>query len=196
MHEPRRPDWQQDVNEGLGIIASRSQSLNRFMSAYTQLTKLPPPRFREFRIAECVRRVANLETRLKIKVKQGPDIMIRADPDQLEQVMINLLRNAVEAAQESSGSVEIGWSLLEAPPAWCEIWVEDDGPGLTNPSNLFVPFYTTKPNGSGIGLALSRQITEGLHGTLTLENRNPGPGCRAVCRLPLNKNYPIETTSV
>jgi signal transduction histidine kinase len=164
------------------------------MSAYTQLTRLPPPRFREFRIADCIRRVASLETRAKLKIRQGPDITIRADADQLEQVMINLVRNAVEAVHESDGGVEIGWSVSDASPGACEIWVEDEGPGLTNPANLFVPFYTTKANGSGIGLALSRQIAEGHYGTLTLENRNPGPGCRAVFRLPMTGRSMLATS--
>jgi signal transduction histidine kinase len=188
LQEPRLPDWDQDLRQGLGIIESRSQSLNRFMSAYTQLTKLPPPRLRDVRISECVRRVASLEMRTKVSVKPGPDLSIKADPDQLEQLLINLVRNAAEAVAESNGSVEISWSWVEGSLSWCEIWVDDDGPGLTNATNLFVPFYTTKPNGSGIGLALSRQIAEAHLGTVTLENRLPGPGCRATCRLPMQRN--------
>jgi nitrogen fixation/metabolism regulation signal transduction histidine kinase len=185
LNEPRMSDWDQDLREGLGVIASRSQSLNRFMSAYTKLTKLPPPTLREVHVAECVRRVANLETRIKVILKPGPDITIRADADQLEQLLINLVRNAAEAVEGTAGLVEIGWSSVEGASPWCEIWVDDEGRGLSNTSNVFVPFYTTKPNGSGIGLALCRQIAEGHLGTVTLENRVPGPGCRAVCRLPL-----------
>jgi signal transduction histidine kinase len=112
----------------------------------------------------------------------GPDLLIQADGDQLDQILINLLRNAVDAAQETGGSVEVGWNRNGS---YVEVWVRDEGPGLSNTSNLFVPFFTTKPGGSGIGLVLSRQIAEAHGGTLTLENRKNSPGCEARLRLPL-----------
>ena len=118
-------------------------------------------------------------------MQQGPGLVIRADGDQLEQLLINLLHNGIEAATETRGRVRVGWRRLDGLPDLLELWVEDDGPGLSNTSNLFVPFFTTKPGGSGIGLVLSRQIAEAHGGTLTLENRQAARGCRATLRLPL-----------
>jgi signal transduction histidine kinase len=116
-----------------------------------------------------------------VYVERGPAVTLQGDADQLEQLLINLLRNAVDAALETRGGVGIGWKV-NGP--WIEVRIEDEGPGIANPDNLFVPFYTTKPKGTGIGLALSRQIAEAHGGTLTLENRRPGPGCEALLRLP------------
>lgn len=183
---PQRDRWPEDLPEdlqrGLSIISARAESLTRFMSAYAKLAKLPPPTLRPLEIGPWIRRLAGLETRLTIAVLPGPEITLSADRDQLEQLLINLLRNAVDAAQETHGGVLVGWNntgnLLE-------IVVEDEGPGLSNTANLFVPFFTTKPQGSGIGLALSRQIAENHGGTLTLENRPEAMGCVARLRLPL-----------
>jgi two-component system nitrogen regulation sensor histidine kinase NtrY len=111
--------------------------------------------------------------------------MLRADPDQLEQLVINLVRNAVDAALESSGGVEVGWGVTPSSTDRLEVWVADEGPGLTSTGNLFVPFFTTKPSGSGIGLVISRQIAEAHGGSLTLENRPDRQGCRASLLLPL-----------
>src|SRR5262249_295604 len=107
---------------------------------------------------------------------------IRADGDQLEQLLINLVRNAVDATMETGGGVNVGWNKANRN---IEVWIQDEGPGLSNTSNLFVPFFTTKPGGSGIGLVLSRQIAEAHGGTLTLENRQDRRGCEARLRLPL-----------
>ena len=128
-----------------------------------------------------VARASGVETRLAVQLDPGPDLAIRADADQLEQLLINLLRNAADAALQTGGGVRIGWKT-EGP--MLILWIDDEGSGLPNPANLFVPFFTTKPGGSGIGLLLSRQIAEAHGGTLTLENR-PGRGCRAHLRLPL-----------
>ena len=119
---------------------------------------------------------------MRVTLRPGPELTIRADGDQLEQLLINLLRNAVDAAEETKGEVRVGWARNGT---YLDVWVEDDGRGLANTANLFVPFFTTKPGGSGIGLVLSRQIAEAHGGTLTLENRRPGPGCQARLRLPL-----------
>jgi signal transduction histidine kinase len=135
-------------------------------------------------VTQIVRRVAGLETRLRVEALPGPAVTLHADPDQLEQLLINLLHNAADAALETRGGVRIGWRLPRGERA-VELFVEDDGPGLPNTTNLFVPFFTTKPQGSGIGLVLSRQIAEAHGGSLSLENRADGPGCRATLRLPL-----------
>jgi two-component system, NtrC family, nitrogen regulation sensor histidine kinase NtrY len=180
--EPRPVDWQEDMQRGLDVIASRAEALNRFMGAYARLARLPQPRFQKVDIGSLVRRVAGLESRLRVTCQAGPEVAIQADADQLEQLLINVVRNAVDAALETGGEVRIGWT---AAGAHLELWVEDEGPGLSNTTNLFVPFFTTKPEGTGIGLVLSRQIAEAHGGTLTLENRRNGTGCEARLRLLL-----------
>jgi nitrogen fixation/metabolism regulation signal transduction histidine kinase len=180
--EPRPGDWQGDMERGLHVIAQRAEALNRFMGAYARLAKLPMPRLQPLEMSACVRRVVGLETRLSVALAPGPDLTVRADPDQLEQLLINLVRNAVDAALETGGTVRVGW---EKRNSHLEVVVADEGPGLTNPANLFVPFFTTKPGGTGIGLVLCRQIAEAHGGSLTLENRRDRPGCEARLRLPL-----------
>jgi signal transduction histidine kinase len=174
-------DWQDDMRRGLAVITSRSESLSRFIGAYARLAKLPRPQMQSLDVSAWIMRVVAFETRLKVAVTPGPDGSIRGDPDQLEQVLINLLRNAADASLETGGGVRVGWRHTGAA---LEVWVEDDGPGLSNTGNLFVPFFTTKPGGSGIGLVLSRQIAEGHGGSLTLENRSGARGCVARLRLP------------
>ena len=152
-------DWQEDMRRGLAVISSRSEALSRFIGAYARLAKLPRPTLAPLDVAPWIRRVVGMETRLHVDVQPGPNLVIRGDADQLEQVLINLLRNATDAALETHGGVRVGW---RKNAAYVEIQVEDDGPGLSNTGNLFVPFFTTKPGGSGIGLVL-RQIPR-LHG--------------------------------
>ncbi|MDQ6829471.1 MAG: HAMP domain-containing histidine kinase, partial [Gemmatimonadota bacterium] len=172
------------LKQGLTVIASRSESLSRFMSAYALLARLPRPRRAEMSVGEWIARVIRLETRLKIGIDEGPSVTIAADADQLEQLLINLIRNAVDATLETGGGVQVGW---ERRGGWLEVWVDDEGPGIAETSNLFVPFFTTKPEGSGIGLALSRQIAEAHEGTLSLSNHEEGPGARALLRLPIDE---------
>ena len=179
--DPLPPDWKDDAGAGLNSIASRADSLSRFLQAYTRLTKLPPPQKQDVDLASLVQRVVDLEPRLKVQVMPGPKTVIRADAAQIEQALINLVHNAVDAALETQGNVAIGWREKEG---CVEIFVQDDGPGIMNPANLFVPFFTTKPDGSGIGLPLSRQIAEAHAGSLVLTNRETGQGAQALLRLP------------
>ncbi len=180
--EPLAEDWQEDLRRGLSIIGSRAESLSRFMEGYTRLAKLPQPRFQSMQVSDWIYRVARLEVRMAVKVLPGPSLVIQADPDQLEQLLINLLRNAVDASLTTKGNVTLSW---QRTGLFLEVKVEDEGPGIANTSNIFVPFFTTKPGGSGIGLVLSRQIAEGHEGSLVLENRPTGTGCVARLRIPL-----------
>jgi len=182
----RRPlpeDWEEDARRGLAVIEARAGSLSRFMEAYAQMSRLPPPRLQPLDLGALVRRVAGLETRLSVCVLAGAELVFPADGDQIEQLLINLVRNAVDAGLETGGSVALGWTRNGS---YVEVFVRDEGPGLSNTSNLFVPFFTTKPGGSGIGLVLSRQIAEAHGGALTIENRTDGRGCEARLRLPLH----------
>jgi signal transduction histidine kinase len=179
--EVRPPDWEEDLRGGLDVIAGRAESLARFLGAYATLARLPRPRIARVAVEEWVRRVAALETRLDVRVVPGPAVTIAADGDQLDQLLINLVRNAVDAVRDSGGTVEVGWSLAGGS---VEVTVDDDGPGISETSNLFVPFFTTKPGGTGIGLALSRQIAEAHGGQISLGPR-PGHGARACVRLPI-----------
>src|SRR5216110_246222 len=179
--DPLPADWKDDASSGLNSIASRADSLSRFLQAYTRLTKLPPPQKQDVDLARLVQRVVDLEPRLDVQVVPGPKTTIRADAAQLEQLLINLVHNAADAALETRGNVAIGWREKEA---CVEIFVQDDGPGIMNPANLFVPFFTTKPDGSGIGLPLSRQIAEAHGGSLVLTNREGDQGVQALLRLP------------
>ena len=179
--QPRPPDWEEDVRRGLAVIATRSEALSRFMTAYARLAKLPAPTLAPVDINDLVRRVVGLETRIKPELQAGPELTIQADADQIEQLLINVIRNAADASLETGGGVRVGWDRQNSHLV---VWVRDDGPGLPNTSNLFVPFFTTKPGGSGIGLVLSRQIAEAHGGSLDLRNRVPGPGCDATLLLP------------
>ena len=180
--EPLPPDLGEDMRRGLAVIAARSDSLSRFTTAYARLAKLPQPKFAAVNVLSLVRRIASVETRLAVSVEPSPDLTVRADPDQLEQLLINLVHNAVDASLETGGRVSVSW---KTDGRMLDLSVADEGAGLPNPSNLFVPFFTTKPGGSGIGLVLSRQIAEAHGGTLSLENRPDRSGCRAHLRIPL-----------
>lgn len=181
----RPSDWEDDMRHGLTVIAGRSDGLARFMNAYARLARLPAPQLRPVEVGTWILRAASLDPRKQIPVIPGPDLTIQADSDQLDQVLINLVKNAVDAAMETGGGVQVGWDKRNG---FLEVWVRDEGPGIPSASNLFVPFFTTKPGGSGIGLVLSRQIAEAHGGSLSLENVTSGRGCEARLRLPLARN--------
>lgn len=193
LHREVLPDdWRDDAGRGLEVIASRAEALSRFTSSYARLARLPQPRLAPLDIGPLVQRVAGLETRLSVVVRPGPEVNLPADSDQVEQLLINILHNAADAALETGGGVRVGWATAGG---YLEVSVEDEGPGLAQTSNLFVPFFTTKPGGSGIGLVLSRQIAEGHNGTLSLRNRKNQRGCLALLRLPLVGRVPHPTVA-
>jgi two-component system, NtrC family, nitrogen regulation sensor histidine kinase NtrY len=176
--EPLPEDWRDDLASGMRVIGSRTEALTRFTHAYARLARLPEPRKRSVDVSAFVKRVAALETRVPVEIR-GSDAVVEADEDQLEQLLINLVKNAAEAARER---VVVRWN---ANGDGLTMLVEDDGPGVSGTANLFVPFFTTKPAGSGIGLFLSRQIAEAHGGTLTLANRTDANGAVATLRLPV-----------
>jgi nitrogen fixation/metabolism regulation signal transduction histidine kinase len=174
----------EDLDRGLHIVESRAESLHRFVQAYRQLAQLPPPRLQKTPLAPLLERTLALEQRLHAENIGGPEVTVTIDPDQMEQMLINLVRNAVEAALTSRTGkprVQVGWQVDAGKVV---IAIEDNGPGIANDSNLFVPFYTTKSGGSGVGLALARQIVEAHAGSVRLTNRITG-GARAVITLPI-----------
>lgn len=186
-----------DFEKGLGIIEARSASLNRFLQAYRQIAQMPGPKLQPTVIRSLVERSAALETRVPVQVEAGPDITVSADPDQLEQVLINIVRNAAEAVMQaghdadSEAPVSIRWAFNSH---FLQIQVIDSGPGLLNPENAFVPFYTTKESGSGIGLVLSRHIVEAHGGSIQLLNRKDAVGCIAVISIPASREEALATS--
>ena len=179
---PRPDDWLHDAERGLSVIGARAESLGRFMTSYTRLARLPRPRIATVDVSEWVHRVVDLEKRARVDVRDGPAVSIQADADQLEQLLINLVRNAVDATMETGGGVRVEWQRSDDA---IEVRVVDEGHGIAHSANLFVPFYTTKADGTGIGLVLSRQIAEAHGGTLTLHNRTDARGAEARLILPV-----------
>jgi two-component system, NtrC family, nitrogen regulation sensor histidine kinase NtrY len=179
--DPRASDWEEDMRDGLATIADRAGGLSRFMTAYATLARLPPPKLVAAELAPLLRRAAKFDPRKTAEIIDGGEVMLSMDSDQIEQVLINLVKNAVEAALVTHGNVAVRWKIAAK-----EVFIEvlDEGTGLANSDNLFVPFFTTKPGGSGIGLVLARQIVEAHGGTLQLRNRTDKTGCVAEISLP------------
>lgn len=180
QRDPLPEDWRDDAASALDVIGNRAEALGRFMAAYAMLARLPAPNKREVELRPLIERAAALDHRHPVSI-HGENIHAEIDPDQLEQVLINLLKNAHDAADQTDGEVEV---RLGQDADSITIDILDTGPGVSNPDNLFVPFFTTKPGGTGVGLVLCRQIAEGHEGTLTLENRKDGAGCVARLSLP------------
>jgi two-component system, NtrC family, nitrogen regulation sensor histidine kinase NtrY len=175
-------DIVRDFRRGLGVVESRADSLHRFVQSYRVLAQLPPPKFKPVQMMPLLERVALLEQRVPVHLDPGPAVTLLADPDQLEQMFINLLANAADASLANGAKpVRIGWRLVESS---LMVSIEDRGLGIANAENLFVPFYTTKPTGSGVGLALAQQIARAHGGEIHLLNREDGEGARATVRLP------------
>lgn len=187
--EPLPGDWRADVQGALTVIRQRAEALGRFLSSYGKLARLPAPTPRAVELGDLLPKVARLEQRLPVQVEAGEPLTLHVDPDQLEQALINLLRNGVEAALPAGGGVRMRWRREDARVV---IEVEDDGPGPPSSDNLFVPFFTTKPGGSGIGLALARQVAEAHDGGLTLAKRDDAQGAVARLWLPLEPLEPVE----
>jgi nitrogen fixation/metabolism regulation signal transduction histidine kinase len=175
-----------DFCRGLGVIESRADALHRFVQSYRKLAQLPPPQLRPISLGPLLERVVHLEQRLPIQLEPGPPVILNADPDQLEQMFINLLANAVDASLGSGAQpVRASWQLGDTSAS---VLIEDRGLGIANSENLFVPFYTTKPTGSGVGLALAQQIARAHGGEIQLLNRDDGEGARAIVRLPVEQS--------
>lgn len=179
---PRTEAFEADLKEALAVIARRSEGLGRFLASYGRLAKLPAPRIARVPVGPLVEKVALLERRVPVEVRPGPEVVVAADADQIEQALINLVKNAAEASLATGGGpVVVSWTADER---FADVSIDDAGPGLGDTTNLFVPFFTTKPDGSGIGLVLARDIVEAHKGELTLAPRGDGPGTRARARLP------------
>lgn len=184
--DPLPADWRDDARQVLDVISDRSDALARFLSAYSQLARLPAPTLRPCALKPLLERVARLETRLPVQLDlAAAELTLRCDPDQLEQALINLIKNATEASQSQQHDLVRLKVERSDDVQRVQILIDDLGPGLARTDNLFVPFFTTKPGGSGVGLVLARQVIEAHGGTLTLRNREDVPhGCRVEVGLP------------
>jgi nitrogen fixation/metabolism regulation signal transduction histidine kinase len=182
-HMEGEPDTVRDFRRGLGVVESRADALHRFVQSYRLLAQLPPPHLKVVALGRLLEQVVLLEQRLAVRLDPGPPVSLNADPDQLEQMFINLLANAVDATLANSAkAVVVSWRVADSSAS---VTIDDSGLGIANTENLFVPFYTTKPKGSGVGLALAQQIARAHGGEIRLLNREDGAGARATIRLPL-----------
>jgi len=189
QQDPLPASWRADCLEGLEVIRERAGALTRMVASYKGISGMPVPRLSQVDVATWIHHAAQCETRMEVSVDEGPACQINADRDQLDQLLINLIKNGVEAASEKGGGVTVGWEIepRHSVTGWKQlhVWVDDEGAGLASTANLFVPFFSTKPGGSGTGLIVCRQIAEAHGGSLDLTNRDGRPGCRASLILPM-----------
>jgi len=173
----------EDLREGLHIISERAIGLSQFVESYKQLAKLPEPQIQPLAIRPLVEKIVALFNHTAIEIETEINFTLQLDPIQFEQVLINLIKNAVEATALTNPSsiIKIRWAVSHQ---FFKLDICDQGTGISNSNNLFVPFYSTKKQGSGIGLVLSRQIIEAHNGRLTLSNQDSG-GCCASIELPV-----------
>lgn len=186
-HYELKEEGAEDLRDGLSTIESRSKGLIKFIDAYREYTSLPKPKIATVRLNDLIEHVAQL---MKTELKRtnihfhftcsSEYLTIQADVEMIEQVLINLLKNAIEALAESENPT------LELIGRYNEnvvmIEIIDNGSGIIKEAleHIFVPFFTTKRTGSGIGLSLSRQIMQMHHGSITAESE---PDIRTVFTL-------------
>jgi nitrogen fixation/metabolism regulation signal transduction histidine kinase len=167
---------------GLKLIEERSAALKSFIQRFGQLSKLPEPEKEPVSIRQLVESVTPLFNEREILRQSDAEIILQADPVQMKQVLINIFKNADEAMPDSAGVITIEWSMRNQRLL---IKITDEGSGIGNPDNLFVPLYTTKEHGSGLGLVLCRQVVEAHDGNLTISNRADARGCEVMIELPV-----------
>jgi two-component system, NtrC family, nitrogen regulation sensor histidine kinase NtrY len=171
-----------DVRVGLSVIAERAKGLQDFISVYARLARLPEPHRVPFPAATLASKLQRIFAGRPLEIVPFPDVTVFGDPVHLEQALINLIKNGLEANPPDAAPVQLS---CRAENGEVEFLIADRGSGIGNPDNLFVPFYTTKREGAGIGLILCRQIAAKHHGHVSLENRDDGPGAVARLSLPL-----------
>jgi len=177
--EPLAEDWKEDLSEGLSVIGERANNLTDFIKRYAKVAKLPEPNKQIFSMSQLIAHTAIIQSNpqdIIIDESSNQNMELFADRSMIEQVMINLLKNALEAG----APVELSWGENKQSQ-W--LIILDHGQGIKNTANLFVPFYSTKPTGSGIGLVLCQQILDKHQGRLTLENSKHA-GCLVKVTLP------------
>lgn len=187
---PPSPTWSEDLREALPLIESRARQLSEFVRRYARWSRLPEPQWQLFDLLPLLQRLAALSGGVRLAwvdaagepCEAPASLPFHGDAGQIEQLLGNLLKNAHEAERAAGIAAPEVELVCACPPE--RLWLRDRGVGLANPANLFVPFYTTKPGGSGIGLVLSRQIAEGHGGSLWLSARQDGPGAEARLHFP------------
>lgn len=178
----------QELDEGLGIVQGRSEALSEFLARYREIVGLREPAYGVVALPGCVEGLARLFPQATIVLK-GEALQFTADVAQFQQLMINLVKNAVEAQESSEPSGQITMSWQQEGRFAC-ISVADEGQGVQNPENLFVPLYSTKKQGQGIGLVLCKEIVEAHGGSISLANRRDRQGCVVLVKLPLAPSEP------